>query len=247
MSQKTKIFLIAFVAFMILTVLCLSGVIAYLLITRDDSADDGGIDNPTASINSFEDCKNAGYPIMETYPQQCRTPDGKNFVEDVPPIDDSSTGDSTDGSSGSADSSDVVTKTVKVYFGKNPESYNDFSKVYAVNRTSTRTDIGTFALEQLIAGPTTAEKTQKYFTPLGFSGTSNCSGKDFKLVINKTTKVATVTFCKVADVGGSGEEARIINSITPTLTQFSTVTKVIILTKDGHCFGDESGLDMCLV
>jgi len=33
-------------------------------------------------INSFEDCVAKGYPIMESYPRQCRTPDGKNFVED---------------------------------------------------------------------------------------------------------------------------------------------------------------------
>lgn len=34
-------------------------------------------------INSFEDCATAGYPIMESYPRQCRTPDGRSFVETV--------------------------------------------------------------------------------------------------------------------------------------------------------------------
>jgi eight-cysteine-cluster-containing protein len=34
-------------------------------------------------IVSFDDCAAAGYPIMESYPRQCRTPDGRNFVEDV--------------------------------------------------------------------------------------------------------------------------------------------------------------------
>lgn len=32
-------------------------------------------------INSFEDCINAGFPILESYPRQCKTPDGKSFVE----------------------------------------------------------------------------------------------------------------------------------------------------------------------
>ena len=32
-------------------------------------------------ITSFEECANAGYPIMESYPRQCRTEDGKNFIE----------------------------------------------------------------------------------------------------------------------------------------------------------------------
>ncbi len=34
-------------------------------------------------ISNFEQCKAAGNPIMESYPRQCRTPDGKNFVEQI--------------------------------------------------------------------------------------------------------------------------------------------------------------------
>lgn len=34
------------------------------------------------SIGSFEECALAGYPIMESYPEQCRTPDGRTFVND---------------------------------------------------------------------------------------------------------------------------------------------------------------------
>lgn len=32
------------------------------------------------SISSFDECAAAGYPIMESYPEQCRTPDGRTFV-----------------------------------------------------------------------------------------------------------------------------------------------------------------------
>ena len=35
------------------------------------------------SIESFEDCVAAGNPIMESYPRQCRTSDGVNFVEEI--------------------------------------------------------------------------------------------------------------------------------------------------------------------
>lgn len=31
-------------------------------------------------INSYEDCVNAGFPIMESYPEQCATPDGRSFT-----------------------------------------------------------------------------------------------------------------------------------------------------------------------
>ena len=31
-------------------------------------------------INSFASCKDAGYPVLESYPEQCMTPDGRNFT-----------------------------------------------------------------------------------------------------------------------------------------------------------------------
>jgi len=42
-----------------------------------------GCTQQAITINSFEDCANAGYPVMESYPRQCRTPDGRNFVEEI--------------------------------------------------------------------------------------------------------------------------------------------------------------------
>jgi len=32
-------------------------------------------------ITNFKDCANAGYPVLQTYPPQCTTPDGKKFTE----------------------------------------------------------------------------------------------------------------------------------------------------------------------
>lgn len=34
---------------------------------------------PSPTINSFDDCAKY-YPVMESYPEQCRTPDGRHFV-----------------------------------------------------------------------------------------------------------------------------------------------------------------------
>ena len=36
-----------------------------------------------SSIKNFEDCVAAGNPVMESYPRQCRTSDGKHFVEEI--------------------------------------------------------------------------------------------------------------------------------------------------------------------
>ena len=38
---------------------------------------------PISDINSFEECVSAGYPVLESYPRQCKTPDGKTFTEDI--------------------------------------------------------------------------------------------------------------------------------------------------------------------
>jgi len=32
-------------------------------------------------VNSFEECAATGYPVMESYPRQCSSPGGRNFVE----------------------------------------------------------------------------------------------------------------------------------------------------------------------
>ena len=37
--------------------------------------------NKIASIKSFEDCKKAGYPILEMYLPSCKTPDGRSFTD----------------------------------------------------------------------------------------------------------------------------------------------------------------------
>ena len=35
-----------------------------------------------ASITNFDECAAAGYPIMESYPERCATPDGRTFVNE---------------------------------------------------------------------------------------------------------------------------------------------------------------------
>jgi len=46
-------------------------------------------------VTSFAECEKAGYPVMESYPRQCRVPGGALFVEAVVGLDvnASTTGD----------------------------------------------------------------------------------------------------------------------------------------------------------
>ena len=39
--------------------------------------------NWAEKVNNFEECLKAGHPVMESYPRQCQTPEGKTFNEDI--------------------------------------------------------------------------------------------------------------------------------------------------------------------
>jgi len=43
---------------------------------------------PQSVITNFDECAAAGNPVMESYPRQCRTSDGRLFVEEVPPMEE---------------------------------------------------------------------------------------------------------------------------------------------------------------
>lgn len=42
-----------------------------------------GMKKEVSIVMSFEDCVRAGYPVMESYPRQCRTPDGRLYAEEI--------------------------------------------------------------------------------------------------------------------------------------------------------------------
>ena len=59
-----------------LIIFILGGVAIYLILFKPGEV-------PRPSINNFEECVSAGYPVLESYPRQCKTPDGKSFTEDI--------------------------------------------------------------------------------------------------------------------------------------------------------------------
>ncbi len=233
MTKNVK-FLIAFLVSVVL-VQCFLVVLFFLLFLKATGEkciydDENKGDTPTENVSSFDECVAAGYPVMESYPRRCAVPDGQTFVEEIEDIED--------------DTAKLI--DLKVYFSKDPSSSDNPGISVSVNRQTERTDIATYAIEQLIAGPTSTEQVNGLYTPVKLTGVSNCNGKDFLLSIDKNNKIATLKFCKVITSGGIGDDARIKTTIENTLEQFSTVDEVTILTKDNHCFGDESGMDLCL-
>ncbi len=59
-----------------LVVLVITGVYIFLE-TKDDAS------VKKMEVVSFEDCVSAGYLVMESYPRQCRTPDGRIYTEEI--------------------------------------------------------------------------------------------------------------------------------------------------------------------
>lgn len=150
---------------------------------------------------------------------------------------------------------------VKIYFSKTTLHAGQFSSGTAVpvERITNNTMIETYVMQQLIQGPTAAEQKEGYYSQLqrSITGPSNCNNTnsagstDFILTLNKKgsiaeTGTATVKFCHRITSAGVGADATIDTEIAETLKQFNSVKKVVILTYEGHCFGDESGADVCL-
>jgi hypothetical protein len=67
------------IALGIVVLLLMVGGVAYYF-TR--TAAQPVVTNPS-SVLSFADCERAGYPIMESYPRQCKTPDGRTYAEEI--------------------------------------------------------------------------------------------------------------------------------------------------------------------
>ena len=60
----------------IAVIIILAGIGIYFGLNRQFSS-------PSHKITDFEECARAGYPVGESYPRQCWTPDGRRFVEKV--------------------------------------------------------------------------------------------------------------------------------------------------------------------
>lgn len=57
----------------ILALSLLAGVVAYWNARKDE----------IEIVNDFDECAKAGYQVMESYPAQCRMPDGRTFIQEI--------------------------------------------------------------------------------------------------------------------------------------------------------------------
>ena len=77
--QRVILLILGIIVVVVALVLVIWGISA---LDGGDSKENGDLPNQGFGIASFEECVAAGYPVMESNPRQCRTPDGTVFIED---------------------------------------------------------------------------------------------------------------------------------------------------------------------
>jgi hypothetical protein len=137
--------------------------------------------------------------------------------------------------------------TVFLHDGARLENPQD---VVAVQRHVSVTEgrVADAALNALAAHVSEEEEARGLFSQVQrlIRGSSECGGSAFRIAIDAGGR-ATARLCYRTESGGVLDDARFSVEVQSTLRQFSTVRDVVILTRDGHCFGDMSGLDRCLM
>ncbi len=163
------------------------------------------------------------------------------------PTDMPTSTDEPDAPEATAAPTTTAATTVKLYLFSEQKFIDAEDDVFVVkNRTTTRADIATFAVEQLIIGPNATEQAQGLAGLFGegehveFTSVSNCSGKDFKISI--AARRATIQFCRGTQLLGDFSGSFATAQIAQTVNQFSTVDSTRVLNVDGGCFNDMAGL-----
>lgn len=211
---------IILVVVIISLLLLIFGLIAFIVINNNA--------NSAKTINSFEECEAAGNVVMESFPRQCKTKDGKLFIEEI---------EQPQVISSPIDNNEIV----NLFFSQDPESYNNPLITVKVERETVRNDLEIYSIEELIKGPNENEQiTQRLFSEIDLSGTSNCDNKDFTLSIDDQ-KEAVLKFCRELVIAGTLSEARIKEMLSDTLLQFKTIETIVMLDKKGEMLFNAQG------
>ncbi len=126
----------------------------------------------------------------------------------------------------------VVTGSVLVYYSKYPESQSQNSELKSVERLVYQgQDPYVIAVEELISGPSSAEKAEGYYGGVKLTGDSNCDSKDYK--ITQTQDTVIVQFCRQLDKDFDSKAQS--SQFIQTLKVLSGQDKVNVLDSNGKC------------
>src|SRR5689334_14031236 len=75
-GKKLKGQALSMLVALLVIIFILLAVVVYLFYRNMQNGSTG----TAKSVNSYKECADAGYPILESYPSRCVTPDGKSFT-----------------------------------------------------------------------------------------------------------------------------------------------------------------------
>jgi len=76
---------------LVILVILAAVVLLLILFSNDDDSNSGA---QTSEITTFQECVDAGNPVLESFPEQCVTEDGQSFVNPDQKIDNGGNGSS---------------------------------------------------------------------------------------------------------------------------------------------------------
>ncbi len=144
-------------------------------------------------------------------------------------------------------------ETVQLYFYKEPlEPQHNVADIESVERTTESENLYTYAITELINGPSEEEQDDGYISVFSLSGSSTCSGHSFQY---KTTgSTLKIQICKeiepVLDAEGAyagitlNAQARVTRQFNESLS-FGGIDSVALFDKNGNCYAPESGQNAC--
>lgn len=217
---------------------------------------------------SFESCVAMGYAQSKSVPKTCQSPTGKIYTETMSQKDQNSNNEEdlfneiatsqneintdlpTSGNSQQETLPQEATATFSIFFFDQTkfDTPDNTNYLTPISRSTTRKDVATYSLEQIILGPSIDEQNAYNLkTTFGkdrfifFTSNSNCSGKDFSISIGNGD--ATIRFCRNTSLTGDMSGFIVEEQIDKTLKQFSSIKRVRMLNANGDCINNMSGLE----
>ena len=199
-KDKLSIILIS----IIFALLLIISYLVYLVFFAKEK--DKDTDDNSEKVTNFIECEKAGGIVMESYPRQCKSPNGDMFVEIID-IDEQAeeSEEVVEGDSTTVEEKEAVL-ALYLFDSVKFDIPNNSDYLTRVFRSTTRKDVATFLIEEIIKGPSSVELTKDFKPTFGvnnqiwFVTTSNCNSKDFKITINN--KIATIKFCRDTMLAG---------------------------------------------
>ena len=154
------------------------------------------------------------------------------FFDDDPGVDTSLPDEALEGAG-----EEMV--AVNVSFGDEAVTAQDPVALRDAERTTDRSDLIAFSIEEMIEGPDDGERDSGLYTELAMDEGSEsiCDGEDFS--IDGEDGTFLIQLCRETINYGEGDaDITALSQITQTLSQFPDVEQSVVLDLDSNCFAD---------